>query len=205
MEQPNSQEQVDVSKKQELLAKFYILSRTYPVARVPDFTEDSDLALMEREYDRMIRQLALDSDVDDYKRYLIGGFMAIEFLGIKYLKLEFDGYTRQQLRHMNKYERLLIELGEKSYMQRASRVPVEIRLIFIMLINAGLFLLVKIMSRNAGPQINQMFGVLFGGAAPESIGEDFTVGKPQRKMRGPTIHISDDEGPDKGHSKRKKE
>jgi len=69
MEQPNSQEQVDVSKKQELLAKFYILSRTYPVARVPDFTEDSDLALMEREYDRMIRQLALE---DALKETLVG-------------------------------------------------------------------------------------------------------------------------------------
>ena len=42
---------------------------------------------------------------------------------------------------MNKYEHLLIELGEKNYVPEGSKWPVEIRLLFTIVINAAIFII----------------------------------------------------------------
>ena len=54
---------------------------------------------------------------------------------------------------MNRYERLLIELGEKNYNSVGSSWPVEVRIIMLALFNAVVFIIVKLLSNSLGPQV----------------------------------------------------
>lgn len=105
------------------------------------------------EYERYLRQLYIDRSANDYSIYIIILFIVIEFLGTKVLGLPLTGYTINQLSMMHRYERLLIELGEKNYSGMGTGWPVEIRIILLSLFNAFVFLLVTSLCSHMGPEV----------------------------------------------------
>jgi hypothetical protein len=177
-------EKVDDDMKRELLFKFQLLRKTYPKASLPEFTIHTDYQIMLNNYEDCVRRLSLDSSVENYKQYLIYGFMGCEFLLGKFFKLDMEGFTQQQILSMSSYEKLLIELGEKSYIPEGSRWPVELRLLFLVIMNAAFFIVSKMLMKNTGANImNMVNSVMRSGNPGES--------KPKKKMRGPDIDLED--------------
>ena len=131
---------------------------------------------MQKTYDNTVRRLTLDSTVETYKSYLLGGFMFVEYVFGKWFGLEMEGFTQQQMLNMNQYERLLIELGEKSYVPKAKQWPVEMRLLGMILMNAGFFIGTKIIMKKAGA--GNLSSIL------STFGKN-TSQKTKRKMKGP--------------------
>ena len=74
---------------------------------------------------------------------------------------------------MNSYERLLIELGEKSYVPEGSNWPVEVRLIFLIIINAGFFIVSRMIMKKTGSNLMGMVNSFSNKRDPE---------EPKRKM-----------------------
>lgn len=184
-------------KKRELIFKFDLLKKSYPLAGpvIPEYTIHSDLNEMQKTYDITVRKLSLDSTVESYKTYLLGGFMVVEFAFGNFLGFDMAGFTQQQIVNMSSYDRLLIELGEKSYVPSGSRWPVELRLLFIIIMNAGFFIVSKMVMRKTGANL---LGMVNGMNNPVST----TKPLQKRRMRGPSTNI--DEIPDidsPGHSK----
>lgn len=181
----NEQEEEEV--KREMLRKFELLKRSYKDANIPEFTIHSDYGTMVRTYENTLRNVSLDSTVDTYKQYLIGGFMLTEFVLGHWLNFDMQGFTQQQIISMNSYERLLIELGEKSYMPQGSKYPVELRLLFMVIINAGFFIVTKMLMKRTGANLLGMIN---------SMGNNIPNMNAQRKkkMKGPDIDL--DEIPD---------
>ena len=186
-EEEEDEEERERKEKADLLFKFMVLRRQYPQVDIPEFTEHSDMNTMRRVYDQIIRRVSLDSSVDSYKQYLTGGFMVLEWVATNWLGFDLSGFTQQQGQMMNRYERLLIELGEKNYSTVGSRFPVEVRLIFLIIFNAGLFYVQKMIFSGGDGGANIM-NTMFGGmnqAPPQP--------QPQQRrkraggMRGPTI------------------
>jgi len=167
----------DEDLKRELLFKFELLKKSYKNVTIPEFTIHSDYQTMQRIYDTTIRQVNIDSNIDTYKSYLITGFYITEFVLGYWLQFDMQDFTKQQIANMNKYEHLLIELGEKNYVPEGSKWPVEIRLLFTILINAAIFIITKMVMKKIG-------GNLFG-----MMGED-TQSAPKRRMRGPDINLN---------------
>jgi hypothetical protein len=170
----NTQDDEDL--KRELLFKFDLLRKSYKNANIPEFTIHSDYATMQRTYDSTIRQVNVDSNIETYKSYLITGFYITEFVLGYWLKFDMQDFTKQQIVNMNKYEHLLIELGEKNYVPEGSKWPVEIRLLFTILINAAIFIITKMVMKKIG-------GSLFG-TSDETMQQ-----APKRRMRGPEINL----------------
>lgn len=83
-------------------------------------------------------------------------FACIELFCVKILGLKLGGYTFNQLALMNKYEKLLVELGEKSYGSLGSTWPVEARIIFMSLFNAVIFLVIRLFSSYLGPGLGDI-------------------------------------------------
>lgn len=182
---PISEDQEDDAKR-ELMFKFELLKKSYPNSTIPEFTVHSDYQTMKKSYEQSVRRLSLDSSVETYKTYLIGAFMASEYIFGHYLGFDMQGFTQQQILSMNSYEKLLIELGEKSYVPKGSKWPVEIRLLMLIIINSAFFIVSKMLLKKTGTNILGMINNM--NTANINVGDS---SRTKRKMRGPDINLSD--------------
>lgn len=164
--------------KNELLMKFVFLKRSDPSIDIPEFTINSNLASMQRTYDNTVRGLSFDSSITNFKTYLSYGFMITEFLLGKFAGLDMEGFCESQLNNMNAYDKLLIEIGEKNYVSKKSNLPVEIRLIFLILFNTFIFVISKFITKKTGTDLMSMLGQITKKSGGKS------------KMKGPTIDLS---------------
>lgn len=170
--------------KRELIFKIELLKKSYPNSDIPEFSIHSDYISMKKTYDSTVRRLTLDSSVEDYKKYLIGAFMACEYIMGHYLGFDMQGFTQQQIISMNTYDKLLIELGEKSYIPQGSNWPVEIRLLGLVLINVAFFIFGKIILKKTGGNFMGMVNSM-----NKSVPQNASFQK--RKMKGPDISIDE--------------
>ena len=170
--------------KRELIFKFDLLKKSYPLAAptIPDYTIHSNLREMQKSYDTTVRKLSLDSSVESYKTYLIGGFMGVEFVFGNFLGFDMQGFTQQQIVTMHSYEKLLIEIGEKSYVPSGSKWPVELRLLFLIIMNAGFFIVSKMIMRKTGANLLNMVNNMNASSTPPRL---------KRRMQGPKINVDD--------------
>ena len=182
--QPTYNEQQEEDQKREYLFKFDLLRKKYPGSLVPEYTIHTDLETLGKSYDDVIRRVSLDSSVEDYKKYLIYGFIGCEFILGNFLKFDMEGFTRQQMLAMNSYEKLLIELGEKSYVPTGSKWPVEVRLLGLIVMNAAFFIISKMIMNKTGENIMGMMNTMGNGPSPATPAK-------KKRMRGPSIDPSD--------------
>jgi hypothetical protein len=109
----------------------------------------------------------------------------------QFLSIDLSGFTIQQTKLMGKYNRLLIELGERPYNSIGANLPVEIRLIGFILLQAGIFYLGKVISSKFGSTVSDLFkGITGQPPEPRRQPEDNSQ-RPKRKMRGPRIKPED--------------
>jgi hypothetical protein len=188
-----SPEERAIKEKEEYMWRFRILKKKYGNSAsipIPEWNEHSDLSMMKNSYERTIKELYLDDSVETYRTYLMGGWVVMEYVCVQLIGIDLRGFTSQQIRMMNKYDRMLIELGEKSYTRWGMNLPVEIRLIGMILFQAGIFYLGKIISDSYGSDAAEFFKG-FTGQPPEKGG---AAGSPaekpspidaDRRMKGP--------------------
>ena len=186
--QMEAEQQDEEDKKREMLFKFDLLKKSYKEAEVPDFSIHTDYKTMQQTYDNTIKSLSVDNTVESYKTYLIGGFMGVEYILGSFFKFDMKGFTQHQIMNMNNYERLLIELGEKSYVPTESDWPVEVRLLIMILIQAAVFVLGKVIMNKTGSNVLSMFNSLGAMGGGGGGGEKTTQ---KRKMKGPEIDLDD--------------
>ena len=183
-----SSEHNDEDKKRELIFKFDLLKKSYPLAAgsIPEYTIHSNLQEMQKTYDMTVRKLSLDSSVESYKTYLIGGFMVVEFVFGNFLGFEMEGFTQQQIISMHSYEKILIEIGEKSYVPTGSKWPVELRLLSVIIMNAGFFIVGKMIMKKTGANLLNMVNSM-----NSNNNSTTNTQKQKRKMKGPDINLQD--------------
>jgi hypothetical protein len=174
------QEDEEELEKRMLLDKFNILKRKYKEAKIPEFNNYTDLNTMKRTYDSIVRQLQLDSTVDNYKRYLMLGFTATQFLVTKFLKIDMSGFAEQQILSINQYEKLLIEIGEKSYFKGPSQMSPELKLIGLIGFNAIIFVFSKMIFKVSGDNVLGSINKINDSARQQPAA-------PKPHMRGPNF------------------
>ncbi len=185
-----SPEEKEAMEKEEFIWRFRILKKKYknPSIEIPDYNEHSDLPTMKRNYDRTIKELYLDESVEQYRSYLLGSWIVMEFVSTQWLAIDLSGFTVQQTKMMHKYDSLLIELGEKSRERWGMNLPVEVRLLGFIILQAGIFYLGKIIASKFGNNVSEIFkGVT--GQPPTS--KEIPKSDKDKKTRGPRIKASD--------------
>lgn len=177
---PRSQEEIEEEERQDHLVKLRILKKANPSFEIPAYTEHTDLITLKRIYKDSVHMINLDRNVDSYKTFLTGGFILMEVLGSK-MGINLKGFAKFQMKKKDKYDSLLVELGEKSHMSFTSNWPVEARLLGMLLFDAAIFYLGKILSESSGAEGAQLLNLI--------LGTDF--GTQGKKMRGPSVNVED--------------
>ena len=163
-------------RKRELLFKFNRLKKTYPKVDIPEFNMMSNHENMKRTYESTMKNLAIDSSVETYKSYLMMGFMVCELV-LGRVGFDMEGYTQQQTLWMNKYEKMLIELGEKSYVPASlSKLPVEVRLIGLVIFQTTIFVSSKIIAKKTNFNLLQVYNTVTGTYEPAASSSGFASG-----------------------------
>ncbi len=187
-------EEREIKEKEEFLWRFRILKKSYntnPDISIPEYNEFSDLHTMKTSYERTIREIYLDDAVESYRGYLFGTWILMEYVCVKLIGIDIKGFTVHQLKNMYKYDRMLIELGEKSYSRWALNIPVELRLIMTIVFQAGIFYVGKIVAENYGKGFGD-FIANFGSHNSYSERKEEPKQAPEgTKMRGPRINVDD--------------
>ena len=214
-------EEREIQEREEYTWRFRILRKQYKkTLNLPEFTEYTPLETIKLQYNQIIREMALDDNVDTYRTYLFGSWLAIEFVCTQWIGIDLSGFTKYQALMLHKYDKLLIELGEKSRGPWGANLPVEVRLIGLVLFQAGVFYLIKIVAGKFGCSVADLFSIFMGqppsssdkpanesgGGLGSMLGDlmsSFTGGEskpeesfsssspPPAKMRGPSIRAED--------------
>ncbi len=141
----------DAKIRADFRVKFSILREHSPNMIIPEPPETMPIYLINAAYLEYIKKIHVESSVEQNKSYLLIIWLLIEVFGCKMCNLPCAGFTSSQFKYVNKYEMLLIELGEKSYNASAgSSWPIEVRIFFMAAMNAVIFVLVKMLSDYIG-------------------------------------------------------
>ena len=129
--------------------KCEVLRRMHPNMPVPEFTPYSDPKIMKQKIDMFTEKIALNTTVDNWKRYLIIGVMICEVVLGK-LSFDMEGFAQQQITQMSTYDQLLVEIAEKNQKKAQSKWGPETRLCLMLSLNTVLFVVSKTLSKNSG-------------------------------------------------------
>jgi len=157
---PPSPRTADQLKKLGYITNYTRLKDSWPEYKFPEIPDDASTDYIIRAYEHCISKIQVDMNVNQYKAGLIILFLVIEVISVKYLGLDGGGYTASQIKAMSRYERLLIEMGEKRMIVVGNNWPVEARITFIAIVNFGIFVLMKFLSGMLGPDLAGMLAPL---------------------------------------------
>jgi hypothetical protein len=149
-------EEEQIRWREEFRIKFGTLRKAFKDYQIEDVRDEEPLEAVHARYERYIRHIHINNDADGYRNYLIVMFLVIELVATKVLGLPCTGYTMAQFRSMNKYQRLLVELGEKYYAPGGSSWPVEVRIIMLAMFNALIFIVINWLASYIGKQTAEM-------------------------------------------------
>jgi hypothetical protein len=185
-------EQEDEDRKRELLFKFEILKKKYPTMEIPEFSIHSDYNSMLKNYEMCVRRISLDGSVENYKTMLISAFMGMEWVLGSVFSLDMKGFTQQQILSMNKYEALLIEIGEEAYIPGEKQWPAWARLCFVIFMQTGMFIFGKIIQKKTGASNFMNMANMANHRTPQAPPPPPQAPTgPKKKMRGPDIDLDD--------------
>lgn len=174
-------------KRREILFRIEILRKSYKNYPIPEFSEYTDVSVLEKFYEDTVKRVALDNNVENYKRYLTLGFVAVELVLGNVFSFDMKGFSKQQILSMNQYEKLLIELGEKQYLSGSSSWPVEIRLLCLILFNAAIFIISKMLFNSPNALLNVVSHVPTMSEGSENSSSSTQEKKKEKKMAGPNM------------------
>jgi hypothetical protein len=178
-------EDEELSRKRELLYKFQKIRKLYPQAKIPEYTEFTDIRTLEREHAFIVKDLEVSSTVETYKTYLMLAFRGLEFALVNYLSFDdIRGFAELQNASMNKYEIILTEIGERNYVAEQKKWPAELRLLGVVASQTALFLAGKY-AMKAGAKFFGGFGMQQQQPAPQQPEQ-------KKKMRAPDLDLDFD-------------
>ena len=150
---PQTEDENAAKRRNEVYFQYQVLKRMHPSAPIPEFTMYSDPDLMAQKYDMIAKKLSLDSNVENWKRYMIIFVMGLEVVLGK-MSFDVEGFAQQQLVQMNTYDSLLVEMAEKSYNPSGkSKWPVEMRLFTLLTVNMAMFIVCRMIQKKTGTNL----------------------------------------------------
>lgn len=198
----------DAETKNILLRRYENLSFIYKDRNIK-FNRADPLCRLKKNYDAEVERIYGMSQVESYKEYIRYVFLAIELIA-NFVGFDMSGYTKFQTERMDKYERILTEIGSVPAITKLNSMHPLAKLFLLFFFNTICFIGIKVAikkDKSGGLIFNSIASVIgncfaSGGAPPQSgsahphaytpFGGARTTSQggapqPQVRMRGPTL------------------
>lgn len=152
--------------------KLQTLKMRFPDTTIPRQVADLSWEEIRKIYYIQLDRVSIDKNVNSYKMIMIVMFFITELVVAKLLKVDITGFTVHSIRSMHRYERLLIELGEKNYSSFGENWPVELRLFAMVIVNAIIFVIAKSVFKLTNSDMSEEFYRLFENLGNETVQVD---------------------------------
>ena len=136
--------------------KFNSLHEMWPNMEIPTNLSSQTLDQIDAQYKQYLKHIHISNGCEKNKMFLLISWLIIELVCVKF-GLDAGGFTIAQMNSMNKYEVLLVELGENSFQVSGtadftSKWPIEMRILFLSLGNVVLTIIVKTLAKWVGSE-----------------------------------------------------
>lgn len=182
-ERPDAdRDEIDMMPKTEGELRHYWLSRMqiiktrFPDVVIPRKAPEMTWQELRKIYYVELDRVSIGKNVDSYKMIMTVLFFVCEYIGAKFLKIDCTGFFVHSSRSMHRYDRLLIELGEKSYSSFGENWPVEFRLGAMVLVNFVIFCIAKYLFKFTGQDMSDNFFEMFQNLGNVNVESDLGPG-----------------------------
>jgi AAA ATPase containing von Willebrand factor type A (vWA) domain len=128
-----------IEERGDILWSLKKLKRYHDIKSFPHYDEFTPLNELKRILKEVKREAILDENVSQTRQYITMVWFAVEKVCTEYLSIDLSGFTAYETQHMNEYQKVLIEIGERSYLNWSEGFPPELKLLYLMLTHAALF------------------------------------------------------------------
>lgn len=128
-----------MEEKSDILWSLKKLKRYYTGKSFPHYDEFTSINDLKRILKEVKREAILDENVNQTRQYITMVWFALEKVCTEYLSIDLSGFTAYETQHMNEYQKVLVEIGERSYLNWSEGFPPELKLVYLMLTHAALF------------------------------------------------------------------
>ncbi len=150
---------------------------------IPIYNIHDDVEEMKSRYKEIKSEIDLTNNVSRYQFILKVTFIITELICIKIFGMEMNGFALTQLKQMEAYESMLIELGEQSSGNWITELPVEARLFGTIMMNALIFWGAKNF-----PGFEMLMTLITG---VKNFKSPNTTEEKKHKMGGPSVKAKD--------------
>lgn len=171
--------------------RLQILKTSYRDVSIPPSADSLDWKELQKIYYIELDRVSLSKNVESYKMIMLVMFFIVEGVGARIFKLDITGFTVHSWRAMSRYDRLLIELGEKNYSSFGENWPVEMRLAGLVFVNAIIFVLAKYIFKLTGQDASDEMYTMFNSLGSQSVEADLPKGS---GMDAPSPGAKDGDG-----------
>lgn len=132
-------EALNQEERSDILWSLKKLKRYQNIKSFPHYDEFTPLNDLKRILKEIKREAILDENVNQTRQYMMMGWFGLEKICTEYLSIDLSGFTAYETQNMNEYEKVLVELGERSYLNWSEGFPPEFKLLYLMVSHAALF------------------------------------------------------------------
>ncbi len=130
--------------RDEFRIKFNILARSNTGIEMRPVTAEENLSLIVKRYEDMVKHIKVCQTANQYRLYTVIYFLGLEAICVKMLGLNASGFTVFQVKMLNEYDSLMIELGEKHHDRKFDSWPVEARVFLMGIFYLAIFIIASI-------------------------------------------------------------
>lgn len=168
--------------KSIFVGKFQTLITSFPQWNIQIPDENASLDYWHDVYEGRVKQIVISMNKNTHRSYLVFFFFITQIICMKLGIKNMEKYAIKQCKMLNQYDQVLVELGEKYYLQGPSNVSAEYRLITTIALNACIFLGLNFLASWVGNEalaepIQEVITTLLAN-------NDFTTQVPQKDENG---------------------
>lgn len=166
--------QTDSEKNTFWLTKLQTLKMRFKDVTIPDGAKKLNWRELRKIYYMQLDRVSIGKNVDSYMLVLIVLFFITEWIVQNVFRVKMiKGFAVHSIVTMRRYHRLLIELGERDYSSIGENWPVEVRLGCLVIVNAIIFVIAKVLYQHTGQDHSDEFFKLYNnlGLQTEELGD----------------------------------